>query len=614
MVPPARLAPAKARRTGTDQPLNSLRPLLPYARRYRWRFLWGFAFVVITNFISLKIPLLVGDLVTRIESAAICRDELALLCVVLVSVAGIAGAFRFLMRRVLIDTSRDMEYELRNDLMDRLQRLDSSFFDANNTGDLMSRATNDMDALRMLIGPAIMYSANTIIGLPLFLAGMLAVSWPLTLVALLPMAALPPLTRHFSRRTHQGYKKQQEALGNLTTMVQENLAGIRVVKAYGREDSERAKFLDRNQEYIDRSMELARVQASFFPAIGLLVGLGYVLVLMVGGNLIIGGSLSVGALLSFLMLFAMLVWPLIAAGWVVNIIQRGIASLGRLRLILDAEPRVRDGGAAAPAPDAPMDIQFDNLTFQYDSTSTPQLEAISLDVPEGRSIGIVGPVAAGKSTLVHLLARFYPVPRGMIRIGGLDVNDWPLEALRRRIAFVFQETFLFSDTIDWNIRFGAEEGRSAEEVQRAAQLAQLHDAIAEFPHGYDTLLGERGVNLSGGQKQRTALARALLKDARILVLDDCLSAVDTHTEERILAGLRDVMRGRTTFLISHRISTVALADEVIVLQNGRITQRGTHEQLVAQPGLYRDLYIKQLSEDAVRDYPADEDEEVGATP
>ncbi len=582
--------------------MKSLKPLYPYIRRHRWSLIFGVVFVFATNLLSPLVPVIVGQAVNLAENRKIDGEALFLFGVLAVTVAGLAGCFLFLMRRVLIDISRDVEYEFRNDLFAKLQRLDSTFFDANNTGDLMSRATNDMDALRMLIGPGVMYTANTLMSLPLRLFWMFILDWKLTFVCIIPMLGLPPLVRYFGAKTHKYSRLQQDSFGDLTTTVQENLAGIRVVKAYRQEGAEIDKFLARNDDYITKSMELARIQALFFPSIRLLVGTGYALLLSYGGYQAIHGELEVGTLLTFIILFSMLVWPLIAAGWVVNLIQRGIASLDRINVVMEWKPRVEDPAVAASADEAGTGISIRGLNFQYEGTTGPQLMDISLEVPAGKTIGIVGPVGSGKSTLVHLLARLYPVDRGMISIGGRDINDWPLAEIRKRIAFVFQETFLFSDTIEWNIRFGAPDNAPFSDVERAAKMAHVDHDIMEFPKKYSTVLGERGVNLSGGQKQRVAIARAICRDADILILDDSLSAVDTHTEEAILGNLRGVMKDRTTFLISHRISTVSVADEIIVIERGRVTQRGTHEELVSVPGLYATLHRKQQAEAEIEQF------------
>ncbi len=587
--------------------MTALRVLYPYAKRHRAALASGIFFVIMANFLTPLVPTIVGQAVNFAENRRLSGDELMLFAGLALTVAALAGCFRFLMRRVMIDASRDIEYEIRNRFFQKLESLDPSFFDGNNTGDLMSRATNDMDLVRMMLGPAIMYSANTLASLPLTLFWMFVLDWRLTLLAIVPMLALPPMVKYFSSQTHKASRAQQESFSDLTTMVQENLAGIRVVKAYGQERAQEEKFLERNNDYIRKSLDLAAIQSIFFPSIGFVIGLGYLILLIVGGRFVMEGRLEVGTLLSFLLLFAMIVWPMIAAGWVVNLIQRGMASLERIQGILETEPRVTPPAPREVPDRGAVDIRFDHLTFNYEADPTPRLRDITLDIPAGRTIGIVGPVGAGKSTLIHLLARFYPVERGMILLDGIDINDWPLEELRRRIAFVFQETFLFSDTIGWNIRFGANEDTPQDAVEGAAKRSHVHEDIGAFREKYDQVLGERGVNLSGGQKQRVAIARALLRDAEVLVLDDSLSAVDTHTEEAILKDLREVMRGRTTFLISHRISTVAVADEIIVLEDGSITQRGTHEELVAQPGLYGELYRKQLSEEQIDVEFADEE-------
>ncbi|MEO8376222.1 MAG: ABC transporter ATP-binding protein [Candidatus Sumerlaeota bacterium] len=577
--------------------MKSLKPLYPYIRRHQWSIVAGIVFVFAANTLSPVIPVIVGQAVNLAEHQRIDTKGLFTFAVLAVCISAIAACFLFLMRRVLIDISRDVEYEFRNDFFAKLQKLDSTFFDGNNTGDLMSRATNDMDALRMLIGPGVMYSANTLMSLPMRLIWMFALDWKLTVVSIIPLLALPPLVRHLGAKTHTLSRFQQDSFGDLTTTVQENLSGIRVVKAYRQENYEESKFLDRNDDYIKRSLDLALVQSVFFPIIRLVVGVGYALLLTYGGIQVIHNQLEVGTLLSFFILFSMLVWPLIAAGWVVNLIQRGIASLDRIRAIMEWKPTVIDA-SAIPVSEIPKSLAIDirDLTFQYEGTTQPQLSNISLQIPEGHTLGIIGPVGSGKSTLVHLLGRLYPVSRGMIFIGGRDINDWPIDDIRKCISFVFQETFLFSDTIEWNIRFGANPDTPDEKMLDAARRAQVAADIELFPQKYQTVLGERGVNLSGGQKQRVSIARAIARDSRILVLDDSLSAVDTHTEEAILRDLRDIMKGRTTFLISHRISTVSLADEIIVLKEGCIAQRGTHEELVSSPGLYRELYRRQQTE------------------
>ncbi len=565
--------------------------------------MFGIIFVFLANAIALTVPVIIGQTVNLIEERRIGPDNLFDLAFLALCLAGVAACFRFLMRRVIIDVSREVEYEFRNDFFRKLQTLDPSFFDARNTGDLMSRATNDTDALRMLMGPGVMYTANTLFSLPLALTAMMWLDWRLTLVCMAPMLVLTPLVKYFGSRTHRMSRLQQDSFGELTTTVQENLAGIRVVKAYRQEDFELRKFLERNDDYIAKSLELARLQAMFFPSIRLVVGFGFTVLLLYGGHRIIQGHLEVGTLLSFLLLFGMLVWPLIAAGWVINLIQRGIASLERINAILESQPQVAEpeDGAAVVEAGTPT-IEFRSLTFQYEGTSQPQLKNIDLLAPPGKTIGVVGPVGAGKSTLVNLLSRFYPVPRGMLFFGGRDINDWPLGELRKRISFVFQETFLFSDTIGWNIRFGSEDRAPQELVEEAAEIAKVHGDIGDLPRNYSTVLGERGVNLSGGQRQRVAIARALMRQADILVLDDTLSAVDTHTEEAILGELRRIMERKTTFLISHRLSTVATADEILVLHEGSVVQRGTHADLVARPGWYAEMYSRQLSERAIEDY------------
>ncbi len=589
--------------------MNELRTILPYFRPYRTGAVAGLALVVVTNLFTVAGPYLIKLSIDGLGDPDVTMGRISTYALLLVVAAFLGGAAKYGMRELLNGLSRRIECDLRNDYFAHLLRLDAGFYGRTRTGDLMARATNDTQAVRMATGPAIMYAVNTFVSFLLTLGLMVWISPMLTVYALVPMVVLPPVVFMFARVIHRRFEKIQEQFSTLSTMVQENLTGMRIVQAYVQEDSQAHQFDELNREYMDRNMDLVKVAGLFHPILALFSGAAMVIVLWVGGLEVIAGRITTGDYVAFGIYVAYLIWPLIALGWVVNLFQRGSASMGRLNKIFETEPAVRPPENPVPLAEPRGAVEFRNVSFRYPGTERLVLEDVSFSADPGQTVAVVGPTGSGKSTLVTLIPRIYDVTSGRVLVDGVDVRDLDSGELRSLIGMVPQDPFLFSATIEENIGLGlgigldlgaeepgAEDEDPDEVVLEAARVAQLHMAIEGFPKGWGTLLGERGVNLSGGQKQRTTLARAVARDPRILVLDDALSAVDTHTEARILDDLAHVMEGRTSFIISHRVSAVMNADLILVLDGGRMVERGRHTELMALGGTYAQLLHRQMLE------------------
>ncbi len=578
---------------------KNLRPLFPYLKKYRGSYVVGTICVFINNGVWILFPLVLRHAVDGLRTE-VSREKLLTYSLELLGVAAIKGIFQFLTRWIVIGISREIEFDLRNDLFRHLESLSYSYYQRTRTGDIMARATNDLNAVRMLLGPAIMYSANTIVFTAGALAFMLSISPKLTMYAFLPLPVVSITVQYFGKQIHERFEKIQAMFSEISARAQENFSGARVVRAYVQEEPEIAAFETSNREYIHRSLKLVRLMGMLWPTLETMLGMAIVLVLWLGGREVLHGRMTVGGFVAFNTYMVQLTWPVIALGWVINIFQRGTASMARINEILVEQPEIADSssvkaaGEGDPATQIQGEIEFRGLNFAYNGV--PVLHDINLRIPAGSSLAIVGPTGSGKTTLVSLIPRIYDAAPGSVLIDGRPVREFPLEPLRRQIGFVPQETFLFSETIRENIAFGKADA-TEEEVRSAAEAASIVQDIEEFPERYRTLVGERGITLSGGQKQRTAIARAIIRNPRILILDDALSSVDTHTEDKILNHLREVMQGRTTIFISHRVSTVRNADRIAVLHAGRIVELGTHDELLARNGYYSDLYNKQLLEE-----------------
>jgi len=583
--------------------MSHLRSVLPYFSPYRRGVLLGLLLVVVSNVFTVAAPYLLKLAIDALEDPGVSHALIAGYAGLIVLAAVLGGAAKYGMRELLNGVSRRIECDLRMDFFRKLLTLDSEFYNKNRTGDVMARATNDTLAVRMATGPAVMYAVNTTVIFSFCLALMLWISPSLTGLALLPMLALPPVVLGFGRIIHRRFEAIQEQFSSVSTMVQENLTGVRIIRAYLQEEDQRRLFSSLNREYMDRNMGLARASGLFHPTLSLLTGGALVMVLWLGGQQVMSGAITVGEFVAFGFYLNLLTWPMIALGWVVNLLQRGDASMGRLNRVLQAVPVIR---APEPAP-APLrelrgGLEFRNVSFRYPGTERTVLEGVDFRVEPGRTVAVVGPTGAGKSTLLSLIPRLYDPTEGEILLDGTPLRELDPEALRRVVGTVPQDPFLFSLTIGENIALGVEEEDSREverAVVEAAEVAQLHDAVLEFPKAYATPLGERGINLSGGQKQRATLARALARRPRILLLDDALSAVDTRTEARILEDLRTATARQTCFIVSHRVTAVMHADLILVLDGGRVVERGTHAELLARKGTYAGLLRRQLLEQEV---------------
>jgi ATP-binding cassette subfamily B multidrug efflux pump len=584
--------------------VKELLALWPYLRRYRAAIGSGLLAVVIANAFSLAAPYLIKQAIDAFARPGVSPALVLHYAWLVVLTALLGGVGRYWMREALNSVSRRVEFDLANDFFRHLMRLDVGFYAATSTGDIMSRATNDISAVRMVAGPAYMYLVNTLVGTIFSLTLMVWIDPWLTLMSMIPMLALPPVTIAFGSLIHQRFEKIQEQFSTVSTMAQENLAGMRIVKAYGREQQQTGRFHDLSKEYLDLNMHLARVSGLFHPLLGLLSGFAMVVALLVGGRAVMRGQITIGDFVAFTLYLGMLSWPMIALGWVVNLYQRGAASMGRINRIMALRPAIRDPEQPRVPAALLGEIEFRGVWFRYPGTERYVMRGVSFRVPRGSMLAVVGATGSGKSTLVSLLARLYDPERGEILLDGVPIREMPLERLRAAVGMVPQDAFLFSDTIRENLSLGLDETDRAVEDERirwAAGIAQLDRTIAAFPAGYDTLLGERGVNLSGGQKQRATLARAIARDPRVLVLDDALSAVDTHTEAEILSGLREVMRDRTSVIVSHRVTAVMGADLIVVLEDGELAEQGTHSELLERAGSYATLLHRQLLADRLAD-------------
>jgi ATP-binding cassette subfamily B multidrug efflux pump len=586
------------KKEGTRKGIKELFTLKKYLRKHRSGILLGFIFVCLTNAFSLLIPWILKYAIDGFK-AGITHNKLLQYALLLLLVTCIQGVFRFFMRMRLIGISRRIEYELRNDLFRHLESLSPSFFSQWKIGEIMSRATNDLNAVRMVLGPGIMNFFNTIILSIAAISLMLSINARLTLYAMIPLPVLSILIKYFSAILHRRYEKVQAYYAQMSSKVQENISGIRVIKTYNQENNEIQAFREMNNNYVVRNMSMVKIWGLFFPFMLFMAGLGMLVVLWFGGKEVIGGIISLGEFVAFTGYLMMLVWPMMAFGWVLSLIQRGAASMKRINQIFESKPEITSSRKPAKIRDIKGDIEFNGVYFAYNGKQV--LKDINLKIDRGTKLGIIGPVGCGKTSLINLLPRFYDVSQGEILIDGINIKKISLALLRSNIGYVPQDSFLFSDTIKNNIGFGL--GKvSIEQVIEAATISRFNQEVYDFPDKYESMMGERGITLSGGQKQRTALARAIIIEPRILILDDAFSSVDTRTEEEILSELKNIFKNRTVLIVSQRISTIMEADHIIVLDEGRIVEQGTHKELLDNQGIYYRIYKEQLLTEELEEY------------
>lgn len=576
--------------------MRNFKTIWPFIREHKWMYLFGFIWILVTDLFQLITPRILGNITDAFQGGMMSSQKLLWYTLIIIGIALGVAIFRFLWRWFIIGTSRKLEYHIRNQFFNHLQKLSTNFFNHHKTGDLMAHATNDINSIRMAMGPGLIFAFDSLFLTITTISILLSINVKLTILSLIPMPILTLIVLKFGKLIHNRFRIVQDAFAKLTDRVQENFAGIRIVKSFVQEEMEIKKFTDSNQYNMDVNMNLVRIWGMFHPLIEILAALSFVIILSYGGRLVILGELSLGNFIAFYSYLGLMTWPIMAIGRVINIFQRGAVSMERINNILFTRPEIHDYSDTVDDHLVQGKIEFKNLTFKYAKNQNPVLKNIDLTIDKGQSLAIVGRTGSGKTTLVNLLLRLFNTQRGQLFIDGVDINKIPLQTLRQNIGYVPQDNFLFSTTIKNNLSFAFAES-SQDQVERAAKIAQIYENIDEFPDKFETLVGERGVTLSGGQKQRTSIARAIIKDPKILILDDSLSAIDTQTEEKILHELKKLMKNRTSIIISHRISTIKDADQIIVLEKGEIIEKGTHDQLLENQGLYNYLYQKQLLEE-----------------